>query len=408
MLGVPLGTVERATEAQAVADLLARAQTGPAGLVVEGDAGIGKTTLMLDAGLQADGLGFWVLSTQGSPTEVTYAYGAVADLLRDVDTTTLPALPDIQRIALQRACLGEVGGGGPATDERTVANAFLSVIESIGAQAPVLLAIDDAQWLDASSRAVIGFTARRLTGPVGMVLSFRTGEPGAGDERSWLQFRRPDTMTRVSMQPMSLGGVHALVAARLGHTLPRPTTFRIYEILGGNPLFAVELAASAAEDVAAPMVELPESLAALVRRRIPHADDDAAAVLLVAACSVAPTVETIGRATEMSTAHVVALLESMENHRIIALDGNRVRFTHPLFATGVYTNATPSHRRAMHRALAALVGRPELKARHLALAATTAASTTIEALDAAAEVTSAQGAPAAAAELIELAISRRE
>lgn len=404
MLGVGGGTTERAAESRAVAELLAGAQIDPAGLVVEGEAGIGKTTMLLGAAAEAETRGFRVLSAQGSPAEVTYAYAAVADILRDVDSEMLAALPEPQRVALERAGIGEVGSGGPATDERMVAIALLSVIERSSAQGPVLLVIDDAQWLDASSRAVIGFAARRLTGPVGMILSFRTGEPDSADEGSWLQFRRPETLTRVRMRPLSLGAVHALVAARLGHTLPRPTITRIYEISGGNPLFAIELAAGAANEIGATKVELPDSLAALVRRRIEHADDEAGAVLLAAACSVAPTVEVIARATDMSTARVVELLESMEHLRTIIVDGNTVRFAHPLFATGVYTSATPARRRAMHRKLATIGDRPEIKARHLALAATTGDAATLAALDAAAEATIVQGAPAVAAELLELAM----
>jgi DNA-binding CsgD family transcriptional regulator len=396
--------MERATEARAVADFLTRAQIEPAGLVVEGEAGIGKTTLLLGAAAEAEGRGFRVLSAQGSPAEVTYAYAAVADLLRDVDSEMLASLPDLQRVALERARIGEVDSGGPATDERMVAIALLSVIERSSAHGPVLLVIDDAQWLDASSRAVISFTARRLIGQVGIILSVRTGEPSSADERSWLQFRRPETVTRVRMRPLSLGAMHALVAARLGRTLPRPTITRIYEISGGNPLFAIELAAGAANDTAATTVELPDSLAALVRHRIGHVGDDAAAVLLAAACSVAPTVEAIARATDRSTARVIELLESMEHLGIIIVDGNRVRFTHPLFATGVYTSATPSRRRAMHRTLANVVDRPEIRARHLALAATTGDATTLSELDAAAEATTARGAPAVAAELLELAM----
>ncbi len=395
--------MQRAAESRAVTDLLARTHIGPAGLVVEGEAGIGKTTLILGAAAEAQARGFRVLSAHGSPAEVTYAYAAVADLLREIDIETLEALPELQRIALERARIGEIDRGGPATDERTVAIALLSVIERCSKQGPVLLVVDDAQWLDASSRAAIGFAARRLSGPVGMILGFRTGEPGS-DERSWLHFRRPESLARVNMRPLSRRAMHALVAERLGHTLPRPTMTRIYEISGGNPLFAIELALGAADDIAANKVDLPDSLAALVRRRIGHADDDAAAVLLAAACSAAPTVEVIAHATDKSTADVMEVLESMEQQRTIVVDGNRVRFTHPLFATGVYSNASPARRRAMHRTLAGAVDRPEIRARHLALAATTGDETMLSALDAAADATVAQGAPAVAAELLELAM----
>ena len=79
---------------------------------MEGEAGIGETTLMLDVGDQAESQGFRVLSAQGSPAEVTYAYAAVADLVRDVDPATLAAVPQVQRLALERACTGEIAGGG--------------------------------------------------------------------------------------------------------------------------------------------------------------------------------------------------------------------------------------------------------------------------------------------------------
>ncbi|WIM87031.1 LuxR C-terminal-related transcriptional regulator [Candidatus Mycobacterium wuenschmannii] len=399
------GTVERAQEARAVADLLTHAQVGPASLVVDGEAGIGKTTLILDAVAEARALDFRVLQAQGAPTEVTYAYAAVADLLRDVDDEAVADLPELQRLALQRACVGEVESGGPATDERTTAIALMSVIERLAAQGPVLVVVDDAQWLDASSRAVIGFVTRRLAGPVGMLLSFRTGDPGAHDDRAWLRFHRPEAQAQVHMRPLGRKALHALVADRLGHTLPRPLVTRIHEISGGNPLFAIELARGAADDLAATSVDLPDTLVALVRRRIGHVDEAAAAVLLAAACSAAPTVEVVAQATDTSTADVVAALESIEHLHAVVLDGDRVRFAHPLFATGIYTDAAPSRRRAMHRKLAGIVERPEVRARHLALAAATGDATMLAALDAAAETTIAQGAPAVAAELLELAMT---
>jgi len=404
MLGVTGTATGRNAEVHAVTEFLARAEKGPAGLVVEGEAGIGKTTLMLEAGGLAEGRGFRVLSARGSPTEVTYAYGSMVDLLGAVDDVVLAELPQVQRLALDRAVVGGGAEGTRATDERMVATAFLAVIERVATHTPVLLVVDDAQWLDASSRAVIGYTARRLTGHVGLVLSFRTGDPDSADARTWLQFRQPDTMTRVQLRPLSLGGLHALVAARLGRTLPRPTITRIHEISGGNPLFALELAVGAANDVATTVTELPDSLAALVRTRVGGASEDADAVLLAAACSVDPTVESVAMATAMTTAHVVGALESIEHLRLASLDGNRVRFSHPLFATGVYANASAARRRAMHGRLAVLVERPEERARHLAMAATTGDEGTLAALDGAADATIAQGAPAVAAELLELAM----
>ncbi|OBK93006.1 hypothetical protein A5645_21885 [Mycobacterium asiaticum] len=396
------GTVGREAEARAVSEFLERAQTGPAGLVVQGEAGIGKTTLILEAADRAAAQGFQVLSARGSPAEVSYAYTAVADLLAGITDAPFADLPEMQRLALKRTQLGDVAG--PATDERIVAAAFLSVVERISTQTPVLLAIDDTQWLDASSKAVIGFTARRLRGRVGLLVTLRTGEPLSVLEESWLQFARPEALTRLGMRPLSLGGVHAVVAARLGRTLPRPTITRIYDVSGGNPFFATELAAGAVAEPSGALVGLPDSLSALVRRRLGDADEEVGSVLLAAACTAAPTVDLLGSALDVTASRVVELLESVERLAIVAIDGNRVRFSHPLFATGVYTGAPPSRRRAMHRRLAEVVDQPEIKARHLALAAASGDAATLSALDAAAETTFARGAPAVAAELVELAL----
>jgi DNA-binding CsgD family transcriptional regulator len=127
-------------------------------------------------------------------------------------------------------------------------------------------------------------------------------------------------------------------------------------------------------------------------------------MLLAAACAAEPTVDLLARATGNSAEHTVELLAESESHDIVAIDGNHVRFSHPLLARGVYVNANPSRRRAMHRALAKVETLPELKARHLALATTSTDQATLRTLDEAAEAARDRGAPMAAAELIESAI----
>ncbi|OBI05650.1 hypothetical protein A5715_02215 [Mycolicibacter heraklionensis] len=393
----------RESEVRAISDFLAQIGDGPAGLLLEGEPGIGKTALWAAATDHASALGFEVLSARGSPAEVSYAYSGVADLLSGLGDAALEQLPDMHRLAIERARLGDVADGR-VTDERVVATAFLSMIEHLSARAPVLLAIDDAQWLDRSSKAVVSYTARRLSGRARMLATIRIGEPDALDIQSQLQFRRPEALTRLRIQPLLLGGLHTLIAARLGHSLPRPTITRIHEISGGNPFFALELAACMATGESHVVVDLPDTLSALVDRRIGDADDEESMVLLAAASTAAPTVELIAQSTGLTAARVVDLLDSAASRTLVGLDGNRVRFTHPLFATGVYTGAPPARRRAMHRRLAEVIDQPEIKARHLALAAASGDRLTLSALDAAAESTSARGATAVAAELLELAI----
>lgn len=395
------GLADRKVETAAVCAFLDRITSEPSTLVLEGEAGIGKSSLLWEATEAAAARGYQVLSALGAPTEVRYAYAAVADLLADVDRQVLAELPDEQRAALDRVLLG--GGDGPASDERMVATAFLEVIRGLSRVAPVLMCIDDAQWLDMSSQMVIGFAERRLTGRVGLLITVRTGATGAAD-MSWLNPARPDSVARLRITPLTLGGVHALVAARLGRTLPRPTITRIHEISGGNPFFALELARFIAEEPGRAAVGLPDALAALVHDRIGQPGEDARAVLLAVACAVQPTVERVSLATGISPDRVVELAESEAASGVVELDGSRIRFRHPLFATGVYSATGPSARRAMHRRLADIVEEPELTARHMALAAATSDPDVLRALDAAAAATQARGAPAVAAELIELAI----
>lgn len=130
-----------------------------------------------------------------------------------------------------------------------------------------------------------------------------------------------------------------------------------------------------------------------------------AAVLLATACASLPTVERVGLVTGLGPDRVVELVESEQARGVVRLDNGYVRFRHPLFASGVYSAARPSARRAMHRRVAGTVHEPELTARHLALSATSADPEVLQALDDAATVTQARGAPAVAAELIELAIN---
>ncbi|MGB3332123.1 MAG: AAA family ATPase [Mycobacterium sp.] len=397
------GLADRRAETSAVCAFLEAALTEPATLLLEGEAGIGKSTLLWEAAAAASERGYQVLSAAGAPTEVRYAYAAVADLLGGVHSEALAQLPDEQREAVERIMLG--GGDGPGSDERMVATAFLAVLRRLSSVAPVLLCVDDVQWLDMSSQMVIGFAQRRLTGRVGLLLAVRTGAMAAAD-MSWLSSARPGAVARLRIAPLTLGGVHALISARLGHTLPRPSITRIYEISGGNPFFALELARFIAEDPARAAVELPEALAVLVGHQIGCSeDDDVAAVLLAAACAAAPTVERVSLATGINADRVVELVESQQANGVVEIHGSRIRFHHPLFATGVYSAAGPAARRAMHRRLAETVEEAELTARHLALAATSADPQVLQALDEAAEVTRARGAPAVAAELIELAIN---
>jgi DNA-binding CsgD family transcriptional regulator len=395
--------VNRSAKLKAVEDFLTAASAQPACLVVDGDAGIGKTTLWLAAISQARERGFHVLSAQAGQAESALAYAAAADLVGEVETTVLDQLPNVQRVALDQVLLRAEPGGGQPFDQRVVATAFLSVVEALARTTPVLVAIDDVQWLDPSSKAVLTFVARRLTGRVGVLVTERA-QRGTETATSWLRLRRPDGIERIRVRPLSLGRLRELFDEKLGRSFPRPTIVRIAEISGGNPYFALELARTMLSGSSTDESELPATLAELVRVRIGRLDVEAQEMLLATACSAEPTVDLLARATGNSIERTVELLEEAESQDIIGIDGNHVQFSHPLLARGVYTDATPSRRRAMHRALADVEALPELRAKHLALATTNSDPVTLRALDEGADAARARGAPAAAAELVESAI----
>ncbi len=389
--------VSRSVEMRSIARLFGAVPEQPSALLLEGEAGIGKTTLWLAALQQARARGFHVLSARAWEAETKLAYGTVADLVADIDTAALDALPDVQRVAVDRVLL-RGAGGGPETDQHVVAAALLSVIEALALDAPVIVGIDDLQWLDASSQAVVSFAARRLRGRVGLVVTERT-EPDRGSVTSWLQLARPDAVDRVRVRPLSLGGLHELLSDRLGRSFSRPTMVRIAEVSGGNPFYALEMARAIDTEP-----DLPRTLADLVRIRIAGLDTDVDDALLAAACVAEPTIDVLARVADTSAERMAALLEDVESRGVIEINGNRVDYTHPLLARGVYVAASPARRRRMHRALAEVIEQPELKARHLALATARQDPEILQALDDAANGARARGAPAAAAELVDLAI----
>ena len=392
------GVVNRPLELRAVSEFLRSTAQQPSGLVIEGEPGIGKTTLWLSAVEQARDSGYRVFSARVGQAESVLAFAAVADLLRDVDATVLAGLPDVQRVAVDRVLL-RASNEDHTTDQRIVAAAFASVFDRLAKLSPVVIAIDDAQWLDRSSQDVVAFAARRFKRRVGLLVTERSDADG-GNAVTWLHLSRPDGIERVRVSALSLGGLHALFSARLGRSFPRPTMVRIAEISGGNPFFALELARAIDAGSWNARSGLPGSLSELMRLRVGRLDRDARNLLLAAASVPNPTVELISQVTGAP----IESLGEAEAKGIIGIDGNLVRFAHPLLAQSVYTDASPAERRAMHRSLAQTLTMPELRARHMALAASSAEPQTLHALDAAADVALARGAPAAAAELVELAI----
>jgi len=262
-------------------------RTHPGALLLEGDAGIGKTVLW-EAGLAiASAAGHTVLRCRPAAAEAQLSFAALADLLVDVLDEALPALAAPQRRALEVALLLDEAEG-PPPDVRALAAAFLGVLRHASSSSPVLVAIDDAQWLDEPSRTVLEFAVRRLSvEPVG-VLASRRGT-GAELPLGLGQALAPDRLQQLSLSPLSMGALHRLVQSRLGTALSRPVLRRLHAESGGNPFYALEIGRALQRRGSAPRSDeplpVPPTLRQLVQERVTTLPDRVRRLLeLVAAC----------------------------------------------------------------------------------------------------------------------------
>ncbi|AQA06368.1 hypothetical protein BVC93_13105 [Mycobacterium sp. MS1601] len=390
----------REAETQVLTQFLADVNE-PAALMLQGEPGIGKTTLWLAGVAQARERGFHVLVTRPAAAESELSYSSLADLLSSVDVDAWSTLPDPQRRAVDHVLLRSETGELP-TDPRAVAAATFSVLQRLAADSRVLVAIDDLQWLDTSSTHAVAFALRRLTGRVAVLVSTRSDRDSTA-ATAWLQLADPDAVQRISLQPLDMSELNTVITGRVGRSFPRTTMQKIHELSRGNPFYGLELARSLDEHSLLP-TSLPASLANVVSSRVASLAEDVREALLAVACLANPTVELVADAVASDAESLVTLLKGAESSAIIEITGGRVSFVHPLLARGVYIEAGPVLRRAMHARLANLIDEPEARARHLALSVTRASRGTIETLDIAAELARKRGAPAAAAELLDLAL----
>jgi len=172
------GVIGRDSELATLSAFLDELADGSVALVLEGDAGVGKTTLWragIDAALERS---FRVLAASPAEAETGMSFAALGDLLADTVDDILPGLPPPQRRAMEIALLlAETEGPGPA--QHAVAVAFLTALRVLSSSAPVLVAVDDVQWLDAGTASVVAYAGRRLREErVGLLLAKRTAESG--------------------------------------------------------------------------------------------------------------------------------------------------------------------------------------------------------------------------------------
>ncbi|MFI5287981.1 MAG: ATP-binding protein, partial [Candidatus Dormibacteria bacterium] len=260
------GVIGRDPERLAIANFLTALGRGFTQLTLEGEAGIGKTTLWWEALRQASSRGAHVIATRPSESEATLSFAALADLFDGVDDSMIDRLPIPQREAIAAALLR-----APAPlrgiDELALCAAVLSLLRLLAAEGPLVVAVDDAHWLDPPSARALIFAARRLhSESVAFVLTIRTGttRPLRLDRAA-----DPNRRHMIKVGPLTLAALHEVIKQRTQQSLPRHALVQIERATGGNALYALEIAAELigrpADDRVLPV---PSSLTDLVAARL--------------------------------------------------------------------------------------------------------------------------------------------
>ena len=211
----------------------------------------------------------------------------------------------------------------------------------------------------------------------------------------------------VRLGPLSLGAIRELLASRTTLSPSRPLLLRVHETSGGNPLFALELAAPFQAGVPPrphETLDVPSSLRPLVLGRVTGLSAGTRDVLLVSSLSAEPALSVICAAA-CNPANAHADLEAGIQAGLVAKTGGEVTFVHPLVRSLVAEQAQSADRRAAHRRLAAAVSSSEARARHLALGAEGPDESVARELEAAAQMASRRSASDTAADLLELAVT---
>jgi DNA-binding CsgD family transcriptional regulator len=322
-------------------------------LVVEGDAGVGKTALLDDLDQRARGVGWSVARYQCVEAEQDFPYSTLDQILRPL-AKYADALADHQRNAVD-IVLGRTVGDAPAV--MALGIAVLSLLALAGADCPRAVIVDDAHWMDSVSGQVLMFVARRLSEPpVCVVLGVRTGEPTDLDVAG---------IEHLDLRPLDPASAAELLDARHPGLSPELRAEALRWAVG-NPLALNELPASlAAHSPTASRAEMPlprrlEQVYAQRLGRLP--EDERFALLLLALDGVTNADGAHGLPQRLDAARAAGLVD---HHR----PDRRASFRHPLVRSAVVGSARPEQVRAAHLLLADVRARDLMRrAYHLAAA----------------------------------------
>ncbi|RKN47522.1 AAA family ATPase [Micromonospora endolithica] len=343
----------RETELARISRFLQSVRDGGDVRMVRGEPGVGKSALLSAAADLAGTAGMRVFRANGSEFEADVSYSLLNQLL-------LPLYADMQRLppALRDALTVALGfGPGPAPAALLVCNAALLLLTTAARTKPVLLIVDDVQWIDRPSAVVLGFVARRVPGtPVGVIAASRTGTESFIDRRG---------LAEVMVEPLSDEASAQLVDTRFP-TMTGGMRQRLLDLAQGNPLALVELPSSLTDSAhSADVVPLSDRLQATFATRVAGLTESTRLLLLLATFEGSGDLHTLRGMTDL------AHLAPAERAQLVRVDdaGRRIVFRHPLIQSAIVAMSSHEERRLAHQAIAAALPRdPERRAWHLAAA----------------------------------------
>jgi DNA-binding NarL/FixJ family response regulator len=355
----PTRIIGREVEVSALREFLS-AEPLAGTLVLAGGPGIGKTTLWQEGIESARDRGLRVLIARPSGAEARHSFAGLIDLCDGLEEETFAGLPPPQRAALEVALLRSEPDGRPHGSQ-AIALGFLAVVRALSAQAPLVIAIDDVQWLDDPSSDVLAFAARRLERePVAFLLAKRPLAPSPFERAL-----ERGSVRRLDVGPLSFGATRRLLAARLDLSLSRDLLRRVVDVTLGNPLFVIELGRAFIEQgipEGGEDIPLPGGIEDLLGTRVAALAPDVRRLLVAVALSA-----DLRPAEAIAVAGVQALEQAIDAG-VVDVGGDRVRPSHPLVAAAAKGAAPRGEQREVHLALAGAVADDELRALHLALA----------------------------------------
>jgi len=386
----------RGPELEQIGRLVADAREGRGGgLLIVGEPGIGKTSLLAEAVAAAGDLG--VIEAEAVEAEANLPYALLGETVAPL-LNELPELPEPQANAV-RAALALGPSPGVPGDRFATCAAFLSLLARAAEREPLVLVVDDAQWLDSPSAECLAYAARRLTGTrVALLVASRPSTEGP--------LLGSTALERIELSGLAAEDARALLRASTPEAAPAVVD-SLVDIAAGNPLALRELPAQLTEDQRlgrVPIERVAVAGAALLEafesRLAALAADDRAAVAIASAAADRELGPVVGACRDLGIE--TGALERAETAGVLVIGDQRIGFSHPLLKEVAYERSTPAERRRAHAALARHCG-PDARAWHLAAATVGPDAEVADLLDGAARRAIARGAHSVAADALQRA-----